>query len=93
MPKGSCGQRVDASAERCITRRTTAFDRTEDPIVPNLVSLMPLRKEVIRCVECERRAETSAGWKLYLGAGYEDERVEVLVYCPSCVDQEFGHIG
>jgi hypothetical protein len=49
----------------------------------------PVAAEV-RCIECDRPAVAPVdGWKAYLGS-YDDEPVEVLVYCPECALREFG---
>lgn len=45
----------------------------------------------VRCIECDTRAVgPAAGWKAYLSGGYDDEPVEVVVYCPECAIRECG---
>jgi hypothetical protein len=46
---------------------------------------------VIRCVECGGVAGGSAaGWKAYIGGGFDGEPLEVITYCPSCALRECG---
>jgi hypothetical protein len=59
-------------------------------MAPNAASLPLRRSEVVRCVECDIVADTAAGWKAYLGGGFEGEPVEVVVYCPVCAEREVG---
>jgi hypothetical protein len=41
------------------------------------------------CVDCGRTSTgPEKGWRAVLAGGYEDE-LEVPVYCPECVEQEF----
>src|SRR5215210_5049237 len=41
------------------------------------------------CVECEAWADWSAaGWEAHLVSG-DDDRDEVLIYCPGCAQREF----
>ena len=43
----------------------------------------------IRCVECDLAATgTADGWKAYVGGGFDDEPLEVFVYCPACAARE-----
>jgi hypothetical protein len=45
----------------------------------------------IRCVECDRVAQTpAAGWKAFIGGGYEGEPLAVIVFCPNCALREVG---
>jgi hypothetical protein len=39
----------------------------------------------VRCVECGRPREREEGWQLYLA-----DIGEVAIYCPDCVEREFG---
>jgi hypothetical protein len=44
----------------------------------------------IECVECGAVAEATAhGWKAYVGGGFEEEPLEVVVFCPVCAVREF----
>jgi hypothetical protein len=46
--------------------------------------------ERLRCVECGRvRAAGARGWRAYLATD-ENEPAEAVVYCPECVEREFG---
>lgn len=40
---------------------------------------------VLECIECGETSAEAHGWKAYL-----DEEAEVLVYCVSCAEREFG---
>ena len=62
-------------------------------MVLRLVSQQPLGYEVVRCIECHLIADTAAGWKAYVGGGADGEPVEVVIYCPTCADREFGETG
>ena len=62
-------------------------------MVPKLATAPPFADTVVRCVECDLRADTAAGWKAYLSGGFEGEPVEVVVYCPDCADREAGQTG
>jgi len=43
----------------------------------------------VHCVECGRPAEGLAdGWKAYLSGGFEEEPLEVTVFCPACAVRE-----
>jgi len=43
----------------------------------------------VRCVECDLVATgTAEGWKAYVGGGFEDEPIEVIIYCPACAARE-----
>lgn len=54
-------------------------------------SQTPSTSEAVRCVECDVLASGSAdGWKAYISGGFEDEPLEVVIYCPTCAAQEFG---
>ncbi len=45
----------------------------------------------VRCLECGAVAQGSAtGWSAYIGGGFEDEPLEVVVFCPACDAREFG---
>jgi len=45
----------------------------------------------VRCIECgELASGPTNGWKAYLAGGFEDEPVEVVVYCPACAFREVG---
>lgn len=45
----------------------------------------------VRCIECGERASGPAtNWKAYLFGGFEDEPVEVIVFCPECAFRELG---
>jgi hypothetical protein len=51
-------------------------------------SAKPVLHEV-RCVECGRAATGPAwGWEAHLSGGYENEPVEVVVFCPGCALHE-----
>lgn len=52
------------------------------------LSAKPVFHEV-RCVECGKPAAGPAvGWEAYLSGGYENEPVEVIVFCPGCALRE-----
>jgi hypothetical protein len=54
-----------------------------------LLRLRDVRREV-RCVECDRLAVGPAtGWRASIG-GFDDEPVEVFVFCPDCAARQFG---
>jgi hypothetical protein len=39
----------------------------------------------VRCTECGKPAVGPAfAWKAYLSGGYENDPVEVIVFCPGC---------
>ena len=43
----------------------------------------------VRCVECDVAATgTADGWKAYVGGGFDDEPIEVIIYCPACAARE-----
>ena len=45
----------------------------------------------VRCIECgELVSGPATGWKAYLSGGFEDEPVEVIVFCPECAFRELG---
>jgi DNA-directed RNA polymerase subunit RPC12/RpoP len=45
----------------------------------------------VRCVECGEVASGPAtGWKAYLAGGFEDDPLEVVVFCPECAFRELG---
>ena len=44
----------------------------------------------LKCLECGAVSDDSArGWRAYLSY-FDDESVEVCVYCPACAEREFG---
>lgn len=44
----------------------------------------------LKCLECGVVSDDSArGWRAYLGR-FDEEPVEVCVYCPDCAEREFG---
>lgn len=47
----------------------------------------------IRCAQCgaQPRGDTT-GWEPYLSGGYEDEPVELGVFCPVCAMNEIGDV-
>jgi hypothetical protein len=49
----------------------------------------------LRCVECGAEAdELAAGWRAYRAGDLdEDDVVEVLMFCPSCAEREFGTLS
>jgi hypothetical protein len=50
--------------------------------------MVPVVREV-RCVECGEAAVGPAlAWKVFLTGGYENEPVEVVVFCPECALRE-----
>jgi hypothetical protein len=61
-------------------------------MVPQTVSAPPRRRDV-RCVECALTADTTAGWKAFLTGGFDDEPVEIVVYCPACAEREVDQAG
>ena len=45
----------------------------------------------VRCSECGELATGAAtGWEAYFTGGFEDEPVEIVVFCPECSAREFG---
>jgi len=47
--------------------------------------------EPLRCLECGKSSDREArGWKALVGGGFEDEPVEVGIFCPECAAREFG---
>ena len=45
----------------------------------------------LRCAECGVPAEEDAAdWKAYIGGGFEEEPLQVAVFCPTCAAVEFG---
>jgi len=45
----------------------------------------------VRCIECGELASSPAtGWKAYLAGGFEDDPLEVVVFCPECAFRELG---
>ena len=47
-------------------------------------------RQRLTCVECGRMQPAGArGWKAYLTTD-EDEPAEVVSYCASCAEREFG---
>lgn len=45
---------------------------------------------VIRCLECDCVASgTADGWKAFVSGGFDDEPLEVIIYCASCAVREF----
>jgi hypothetical protein len=43
------------------------------------------------CVACEQEAGASArGWQAYRADIDDDGHDEVVLFCPSCADREFG---
>jgi hypothetical protein len=45
----------------------------------------------VRCVECDAPAVGPAtGWQAFLCGGFEDNPVEVVIYCPACAAREVG---
>jgi hypothetical protein len=56
-------------------------------LTPQL-AMAPVFREV-RCVECGEAAVGPAfDWGVYLSGGYENEPVEVVVFCPGCAFRE-----
>lgn len=49
---------------------------------------MPL----LACAQCDRRSDRLArGWEGHLaGVPEEGEKVEIVFFCPACVEREFG---
>jgi hypothetical protein len=46
------------------------------------------------CIECGELASGPAtDWKTYLSGGFEDEPVEVIVFCPECALRELGTLA
>ena len=53
-----------------------------------MLATAPVFREV-RCVECGEAAVGPAiDWGVYLSGGYENEPVEVVVFCPECALRE-----
>jgi hypothetical protein len=51
---------------------------------------------LLRCAECGAGSdELATGWRAYLaGELDEDEReAEILMFCPTCAEREFGPFG
>jgi hypothetical protein len=68
------GRRLMSTRNRAQRARTAAVPRTG-----------------LACLECGARADDRAhGWQAFLADGIEFPRPQVLVYCPSCADREFG---
>jgi hypothetical protein len=45
----------------------------------------------VRCTECDTPARGPAtSWRAYLTGGFDEEPVEVVVYCPDCALRELG---
>jgi hypothetical protein len=45
----------------------------------------------VRCIECGELAwGPPIGWKAYLAGGFEDEPLEVVIFCPECAFRELG---
>lgn len=48
----------------------------------------------IWCAECGREArEDAAGWKAEIGVDLETDHEEVVLFCPSSHEREFGERG
>jgi hypothetical protein len=46
-------------------------------------------QDQLRCINCGVAAEgTATGWKAYISGGFEDEPLEVAVFCPLCALRE-----
>jgi hypothetical protein len=44
----------------------------------------------LRCLECGAVSDERArGWRAYVGGGYDDDPVEVGIFCPACSEREF----
>lgn len=49
---------------------------------------------ILRCIECGRESVTGRHWRAYLASDpCEDDPPELVVYCPSCAEREFGSFG
>ena len=45
----------------------------------------------VRCADCGELAPGPAtGWKAYLAGGFEDDPLEIVVFCPECAHRELG---
>ena len=72
--------RVLASAEK--------YPTNEAKRLTSVLATAPVFREV-RCVECGEAAVGPAfDWGVYLSGGYENEPVEVVVFCPGCALRE-----
>jgi len=68
------GRRPMSTRNRAQRARTAAVPRTG-----------------LACLECGADGDDRAhGWQAFLADGIEFPRAQVLVYCPSCADREFG---
>lgn len=70
--------------------RESPTKRIEVQMVQPQQQLMTRQTPVeVRCVECDIVATgTAEGWKAYVGGGFEDEPIEVIIYCPACAARE-----
>ena len=51
---------------------------------------------VLRCIECDSEsAGLASGWRAYRvrDIDEDDGKVEILMYCPTCGEHEFGPFG
>lgn len=67
-----------------------AVDEREGKMRQQVVATTSVSGDV-RCTECgELASGLATGWRAYLAGGFDDDPVEVIVFCPACVVRELG---
>lgn len=55
---------------------------------------MSERPAFVRCDECACISDTAPGWVAYLAPDPDGvEPTDVVIVCPVCAEQEFGHVA